>query len=111
MPAFPGNPTRTGRFVKRITIMVVMLGMLLGTAMPVLADEAGGGNKMPGWPLRWKATSPSTHEGDRYTLLVTNNSDEVQEAQIRTRLMDHPEISTNVIDEMGELVRRLVQHL
>jgi hypothetical protein len=89
--------------VKRITIMVVMLGMLLGTAMPVLADEAGGGNRMPGWPLRWKATSPSTHEGDRYTLLVTNTGEEVQEAQIRTRLMDHPEVSTTMIDEKIEL--------
>lgn len=83
-------------------MLVMALGILLVTAAPALADEPGG-NKMPGWPVRWKATSPSTHEGDRYTLLVTNNSDEVQEAQIRTRLMDHPEVSTTVIDEKIEL--------
>ena len=89
--------------MKRRSIIIVMaLGILLVTAAPALADEPGG-NKMPGWPVRWKATSPSTHEGDRYTLLVTNNSDEVQEAQIRTRLMDHPEVSTTVIDEKIEL--------
>ena len=89
--------------MRRLILILVMLGMLLGTAMPVLADEVGGKNRMPGWPVRWKATSPSTHEGDRYTLLVTNNSDEVQEAQIRTRLMDHPEVSTTVIDEKIKL--------
>lgn len=84
-------------------MIVMALGILLVTAAPALADEPGGKNKMPGWPVRWKATSPSTHEGDRYTLLVTNKSDEVQEAQIRTRLMDHPEVSTSVIDEKIEL--------
>ena len=88
---------------RRPVLIVIALGILLVTAAPALADEPGGKNKMPGWPVRWKATSPSTHEGDRYTLRVTNTSDEVQEAQIRTRLMDHPEVSTSVIDEKIEL--------
>ena len=65
---------------RRPVIIVMASGILLVTAAPALADEPGGKNKMPGWPVRWKATSPSTHEGDRYTLLVTNTSDEIQEA-------------------------------
>lgn len=73
----------------------------MGTVAPAFADEVGGGgkNKMPGMPFRWKATSPSTHEGDRYTLLVTNTGEEVQEARVRTVLMDHPENNTPVVEE------------
>ena len=45
-----------------LAILVVSVA-LPGTVALALADEAGGGKKMPGWPLRWMATSPSTHEG------------------------------------------------
>jgi hypothetical protein len=71
----------------------------------VLADEAGsGGKKMPGWPLRWKATSPAIHEGDRYTLLMRNNTEQDQEAQVRTVIMDHSNhTNTDVINEQLEL--------
>ncbi len=87
-----------------MAILVVSVA-LLGTVAPAFADEAGGGgkNKMPGMPFRWKATSPSTHEGDRYTLLVTNTSEEVQEAQVRTVIMDHPETNTTMVEERIEL--------
>lgn len=91
--------------MKRMMAILMVLGVLLGTAAPALADEAGGGgkNKMPGMTFRWKATSPSTHEGDRYTLLVTNTGEEAQEAQVRTVIMDHPEINTTVVEERIEL--------
>lgn len=65
--------------MKRITVMILVLGTLMVTAMPVLADEPKGGGanaKVGGMPLQWKATSPSTHEGDRYNLTLTNTGDE-----------------------------------
>src|SRR5918994_985360 len=93
--------------MRRPMVIVVMLGMLLVTAMPVPADEpkAGGANaKVGGMPFQWKATSPSTHEGDRYDLTVTNTSDEVQEARVRTVIMDHRNhTNTDVIDEQVEI--------
>ncbi|HZG61952.1 MAG TPA: hypothetical protein VEY13_00350 [Rubrobacteraceae bacterium] len=87
--------------MKRGFIAVLAVSVaLLGTVAPAVADEVGGGkNKMPGMPFRWKATSPSTHEGDRYTLLVTNTGEEAQEARVRTVLMDHPENNTNKVEE------------
>ena len=89
--------------MKRGFIAVLAVSVaLLGTVAPAFADEAGSGggkNKMPGMPFRWKATSPSTHEGDRYTLLVTNTGEEAQEARVRTVLMDHPENNTNKVEE------------
>jgi hypothetical protein len=96
-------------------LVVVGLGATL--AVPSLAadpaaadDEASAGKgegqqkKMPGWAHRWKATSPAIHLGDRYDLVVSNNSEEDQQAQIRTVIMDHAN-KTNipVIDEKLEL--------
>jgi len=93
--------------VKRITTMIVMLGTLMVIAVPVLADEPKGGGanrKVGGMPLQWKATSPSTHEGDRYHLTVTNTGDEVQEARVRAFIMDHStHTNTDVVDEQVEL--------
>jgi hypothetical protein len=93
--------------VKRITIMIVMLGTLMVTTMPVLADEPKGGGanaKVGGMPLQWKATSPSTHEGDRYDLTMTNTGDEAQEARVRTFIMDHRNhTNMDVVDEQVEL--------
>jgi hypothetical protein len=92
--------------MKRRPMILMMLGMLLVTAMPVFADEAGGGGKgkMGGMPTRWKATSPAIHEGDRYNLVVSNTGDEAQEAWIRTVIMDHRNhANTDVIDEQVEL--------
>ncbi len=93
--------------MRRSMMIVMVLGMLLVTAMPVLADEpkAGGANtKVGGMPFQWKATSPSTHEGDRYGLTVTNTSDEAQEARVRTVIMDHRNhTNTDVVDEQVEI--------
>jgi hypothetical protein len=88
-----------------LVVWVVLLMIAPLAAPAVLADEAGSGDKkMPGWPLRWKATSPAIHEGDRYTLLMRNNTKEDQEAQVRTVIMDHSNhTNTNVIDEQLEL--------
>jgi hypothetical protein len=61
-------------------------------------------NKMPGWPLRWKATSPAIQEGDRYSLVVKNPGEEPQQARVRTVIMDHRnQTNTNVINEDLEL--------
>ena len=82
----------------------MVLGILLGAAAPAIAGEPGGGNKMTGWSVRWKATSPAIHEGDQYTLLMTNTSEETQEARIRTVIMDHSNhTNTDVVDEQVEL--------
>jgi hypothetical protein len=93
--------------VKRITIMIVMLGTMMVTTVPVLADEPKGGGanaKVGGMPLQWKATSPSTHEGDRYDLTMTNTGDEAQEARVRTFIMDHRNhTNMDVVDEQVEL--------
>ncbi len=93
--------------MRRLMIIVIALGMLLVTAMPSLADEpkAGGANgKVGGMPFQWKATSPSTNEGDRYDLTVTNTSDEVQEARVRAFIMDHSNhTNTDVVDEQVEI--------
>jgi hypothetical protein len=93
--------------LKRIPMVIVMaLIMLLGAAMPVFADEAGGGGKgkLGGMPLQWKATSPAIQEGDQYHLTVTNTGDEAQEAWIRTIIMDHRNhTNTDVVDEQVEL--------
>lgn len=88
-----------------LVVWVVLLMIASLAAPAVLADEAGSeGKKMPGWPLRWKATSPAIHEGDRYTLLMRNNTEEDQEAQVRTVIMDHRNhTNTDVIDEQLEL--------
>lgn len=91
----------------------------LGAALVVpllVADPASAGDeasaakgegqqkKMLGWAHRWKATSPAIHLGDRYDLVVSNNSEEDQQAQIRTMIMDHSN-KTNipVIDETLDL--------
>src|ERR687889_1395449 len=82
------------------------LGVLLVTVTPaVLADEPSvAKGKMGGMPFRWKATSPAIHEGDRYTLVMKNTTEEEQEARVRTVIMDHGNhTNTDVIDEQMEL--------
>ena len=92
--------------MKRRPVMFVMvLGMLLVIAMPVLADDAGKGKgKMGGMPIRWKATSPAIQKGDQYNLTVTNTGEEAQKAQVSTIIMDHSNhTNTDVVDELVEL--------
>jgi hypothetical protein len=84
------------------TLIVMALVVLLGTAMPVLADEGGGGGKGKGggMPFQWKATSPAIQEGDRYSLVVKNPDEDAQQARIRTDIMDHrAHTNTTVINE------------
>jgi hypothetical protein len=98
---------RKGWILKRkLTTVLMALGVLLVTVAPaVLADEPGGGKgKMAGMSFRWKATSPAIHEGDRYTLVMKNTTEEDQEAWVRTVIMDHRNhTNTDVIDEQVEL--------
>src|SRR5215210_6251027 len=93
--------------MKRRPVMIVMvLGMLLVIAMPVLADDAGvgGKGKMGGMPIRWKATSPAIQKGDQYNLTMTNTGEEAQKAQVSTIIMDHSNhTNTDVVDELVEL--------
>jgi hypothetical protein len=86
-------------------MVLVMLGMLLVIAMPVLADDAGDGKgKMGGLPIRWKATSPAIQKGDQYNLTMTNTGEEAQKAQVSTVIMDHRNhTNTDVVDEQVEL--------
>src|SRR5918998_285808 len=92
--------------LRRLTTILMALGVLLVTVAPaVLADEPSvGKGKMAGMPFRWKATSPAIHEGDRYTLVMKNTTEEDQEARVRTVIMDHRNhTNTDVIDEEVEL--------
>jgi hypothetical protein len=91
--------------VKRMPMVLVMLGMLLVIAMPVLADDAGDGKgKMGGLPIHWKATSPAIQKGDQYNLTMTNTGEEAQKAQVSTVIMDHRNhTNTDVVDEQVEL--------
>ena len=109
---YADNPVRKRRSLKRLPLVIVMaFVMLLGAAMPVLADEPGDGKgkgKMGGMPFQWKATSPAIQEGDRYDLVVTNTGDEAQEAWIRTIIMDHRNhTNTDVVDELHPLVHHV----
>src|SRR5919106_6173762 len=92
--------------LRRLTTILMALGVLLATVAPaVLADEPSvAKGKMGGMPFRWKATSPAIHEGDRYTLVMKNTTEEEQEARVRTVIMDHGNhTNTDVIDEQVEL--------
>jgi hypothetical protein len=92
--------------LRRLTTILMALGVLLVTVAPaVLADEPSvGKGKMAGMPFRWKATSPAIHEGDRYTLVMKNTTEEEQEARVRTVIMDHGNhTNTDVIDEQVKL--------
>lgn len=85
--------------------VLVALGALLGAAVPALADGGGGGGeKNAGMPIRWKATSPAIHEGDRYSLVVKNTSEENQRVRIHTIIMDHVnDIKEDAVNEQVEL--------
>lgn len=88
----------------KFTAILLVIGALLFTAGSALADQAAGGKKMNGWSLRWKATSPAIHKGDQYTLDMNNTSNETQNAQVHTEIMDHRNhTNTDVVNEQVEL--------
>jgi hypothetical protein len=68
-------------------------------------EELGRGLKAS--PYLWTATSPATHKGDTYTLVVKNTSTVVQKIVVRTVIMDHhakhntPVIRQEIILEPG----------
>ncbi|MBV9454110.1 MAG: hypothetical protein JOZ19_08345 [Rubrobacter sp.] len=79
-----------------------------GVAMALDQHKAHAGhgqrNKTAGLPVKWQATSPATHQGDRYTLAVTNNGEQAQRVRINTMIMDHrTHTNTNVVDKQLKL--------
>jgi len=64
----------------------------------------GGGQAGAGLPVRWKATSPAVHLGDRYTVVVKNTGEEEQQTRVTAEIMDHStQTNTTVIDELPKL--------
>jgi hypothetical protein len=64
-------------------VVVPVLAVTLGFLAPGQA-QAG-----PGLPVKWKATSPTTNLGDKYSLLITNIGDEPQQVNVNAYVMDH----------------------
>ena len=94
-----------------VSVVLLVSGLTSGLAM-ALEQQTGGhaghgqqqereaSSKKSGLPVHLSATSPAIHEGDRYSLLVTNNSEKQQKAKVRTVVMDHKtHTNTPVIDE------------
>lgn len=84
-------------------VLLVVPGVALALGPPGV--HAGhGGREMAGMTVRWSATSPATHRGDRYTLVVKNTGEEDQRAMIHATIMDHRNHDdTTVVDEPLEL--------
>jgi hypothetical protein len=79
--------------------LVVVPGVALALG-PQDAHPGHGQAKGAGLPVRWAATSPAIHLGDKYDLVMTNTGDKDQKAWVRTMIMDHrAHENTMVIDE------------
>jgi hypothetical protein len=60
--------------------------------------------EVPGLPIRWSATSPATHLGDTYRLVVANTDAAPQRLWVRSSIMDHAtHTATLALDEPLEL--------
>ena len=79
-------------------LVVPVLAVTLGFLVPGQA-QAG-----PGLPVKWKATSPTTNLGDKYSLLVANAADEPQQVNVNAYVMDHrAKVNTPLVKEQLEL--------
>jgi hypothetical protein len=79
-------------------LVVPVLAVALGFLVPGQA-QAG-----PGLPVKWKATSPTTNLGDKYSLLVANAADEPQRVNVNAYVMDHrAKVNTPLVKEQLEL--------
>jgi hypothetical protein len=78
------------RWVLASGIAAMFLVTGAATALGLQGTHAGHGQaKGAGFPVRWTATSPAIHQGDQYTLDVTNTGDEAQRVRVRAQIMDH----------------------
>ncbi len=63
-----------------------------------------GPPNVPGLPIQWSATSPATHLGDTYRLVVANTDAAPQRLWVRSSIMDHStDTATLALDEPLEL--------
>src|SRR5215208_1964919 len=46
-------------------------------------------SQLPQMSFKWSATSPATHLGDRYQMIVENLGESAQQLWVRTTIMDH----------------------
>lgn len=46
--------------------------------------------------IRWSATSPATHQGDQYRMVITNGA-AAQRVAVRVQIMDHPMMKNTVV--------------
>lgn len=67
-------------------------------AAPATSDPRPA--RATGLPVRWSATSPATHLGDQYTLVVENTGAAAQDVWVHALIMDHgTHTNTTKIDE------------
>ena len=79
-------------------LVVPVVAVALGFLTP---DSAQAG---PGLPVKWKATSPATDPGDRYSLIVTNTGDEAQWIGANATVKDHStRTNTTLINKQVQL--------
>jgi hypothetical protein len=63
-------------------------GVVAKQATPAGRSERSG-RGLKAYPYLWTATSPATHKGDTYTIVVKNTGTEAQKLVVRTVIMDH----------------------
>jgi len=66
-------------------------GVVAKQATPSTGSEKRG-RGLKAYPYLWTATSPATHQGDTYTLVVKNTGSDAQKIVVRTVIMDHHEM-------------------
>ena len=88
---------------------VLMGGIAAVVVVPVLAVTLGflapsDAQTGPGLPVKWKATSPTTNLGDKYSLLVANTADEPQQVNVNAYVMDHrAKVNTPLVKDQLKL--------
>jgi hypothetical protein len=63
-------------------------GVIAKESTPAAGSEKRG-RGLRAYPFLWTATSPATHKGDTYTIVVKNTGTEAQKIVVRTVIMDH----------------------
>jgi hypothetical protein len=63
-------------------------GVVAKQATPSAESETRG-RGLKAFPYVWTATSPATHKGDTYKIVLGNTGAEVQKVMVRTVIMDH----------------------